>query len=153
SAAIPLPILQARKETATPHGRAVVAIDIFQGFMIVPVLAVIPLLAGAAGQSPDALHVAIKGAEVAASLGGVNLLGRYGLPWALKVTARSLGPSAFGAVVIAGVFLAGWWTDTVGASMALGAFVIGILLSTTPYAEQVKATVAPAKQLLLALFF
>jgi glutathione-regulated potassium-efflux system protein KefB len=149
SAAIPLPVLQARNDTGSPHGRAVLAIDIFQGFMVIPVLAVIPLLGGAS-QDTDALQLAVKGAEIVGTVGGVYLLGRYGLPWALTVTARSVGPGAFGGVVIAGVFLASWWMDTVGVSMALGAFMIGVLLSTAPYADQVKATVAPVKQLLLA---
>src|SRR5262245_62103008 len=48
SAAIPLPILEERNETSTVQGRAVVAIDILQGFMVIPVLALIPLLGGAA---------------------------------------------------------------------------------------------------------
>src|SRR5215472_11387181 len=50
SAAIPFPILQERREAATPQGRAVVAIDILQGFMVVPVLALIPILAARSTQ-------------------------------------------------------------------------------------------------------
>ena len=90
---------------------------------------------------------------VIGAIGGVYILGRYVVPWALKLTARDLGPGGFALMVLAGVFLAGWWMETVGLSMALGAFMIGILLSSTLYADQVKAAVAPTRQLLLALFF
>jgi glutathione-regulated potassium-efflux system protein KefB len=150
SAAIPFPIVQQRGDTATAHGRAVVAIDIFQGFMVIPVLALIPLLGAAhGGHVPDVQ----KTFAIIAAIAGTYVLGRFVLPRALKLTARDLGPGGFAIIVLAGVFFAGWWLETVGISMALGAFMIGVLLSTSLYAEQVKAAVAPAKQLLLALFF
>jgi glutathione-regulated potassium-efflux system protein KefB len=152
SAAIPFPILQERGEGASPQGRAVVAIDIFQGFMVVPVLALIPILATGSAQSGFSIDLR-KTIEVVAALAGVYVLGKFILPRALTLTARSLGPGGFAVTVLAAVFFAGWWMETVGISMALGAFMIGILLSTTVYAEQVKAAVTPAKQLLLAIFF
>src|SRR5262249_32350306 len=152
SAAIPLPILQERGESASPQGRAVIAIDIFQGFMLVPVLALIPILAAgsAKGGHFPGLNEAL---EVIAALVGVFALGRFVLPRALALTARRLGPRGFVPIALAGVFFAGWWMENVGISMALGAFMIGVLLSTSVYAEQVKAAVTPAKQLLLAIFF
>ena len=150
SAAIPFPVLQQRGDTATAHGRAVVAIDIFQGFTVIPVLALIPLLGVAhGGHVPDVQQTF----AIIAAVAGTYVLGRFVLPWALKLTARDLGPGGFAMIVLAGVFFAGWWLEAVGISMALGAFMIGVLLSTSLYAEQVKAAVGPAKQLLLALFF
>ena len=152
SAAIPFPILQERGETTSTQGRAVVAIDILQGFMVVPVLALIPILA--AGSAEGGHFPGLKETlEVVAALVGVYVLGRNVLPRALTLTARSLGPGGFAVTVLATVFFAGWWMEAVGISMALGAFMIGVLLSTTVYAEQVKAAVTPAKQLLLAIFF
>src|SRR4030095_6026990 len=152
SAAIPFPILQERGETATIQGRAVLAIDIFQGFMIVPILALIPILAVGSTHGGDFLDLK-KTLEVVGALAGVFVLGRYVLPRLLTLTARDLGPSGFAVMVLAAVFFAGWWMEAVGISMALGAFMIGVLLSTTVYAEQVKAAVTPAKQVLLAIFF
>jgi glutathione-regulated potassium-efflux system protein KefB len=152
SAAIPFPILQERGETATIQGRAVLAIDIFQGFMIVPILALIPILAVGSTHGGDFLDLK-KTLEVGGALVGVFVLGRYVLPRLLTLTARDLGPSGFAVIVLAAVFFAGWWMEAVGISMALGAFMIGVLLSTTVYAEQVKAAVTPAKQVLLAIFF
>ena len=153
SAAIYFPILLERGETATAHGQAVVAIDIFQSFMVIPVLALIPLLsAGSAhgGQMPDHQTLLL---QVVAALSGVFVLGRFILPRALALTARNLGPSGFPVVVLAAVFFAGWWMEMVGISMALGAFMIGVLLSTSSYAQQIEAAAAPTRRILLALFF
>lgn len=152
SSAIAYPILQERGDGTTAHGRAVVAIDILQGFMVVPVLGLVPIVAAGTAQGWRPLDIT-KSLQVIAAVAGVYVLGRFVLPRALNLTARNLGPSGFAVIVLAGVFFAGWWLETVGISMALGAFMIGVLLSTTLYAEQVKAAVTPAKQLLLALFF
>jgi len=152
STAVFLPILQERQDTGTEHGRAAVAIDIFQSFMVVPVLVLIPLLGAGSTHDQHAFDIGIVPAVIGA-IGGVYVLGRYVVPWALKLTARDLGPGGFVLTSLAAVFLAGWWMESVGLSMALGAFMIGTLLSSTRYAEQIKAVVAPTRQLLLALFF
>jgi glutathione-regulated potassium-efflux system ancillary protein KefC len=152
STAIALPSLQERGDQGTAHGRAAVAIDISQGFFVVPVLALIPVLSAGLAQGEHG-YDAGRALEVVAALAGVYALGRVILPWALTLTARDLGPSGFAVIVLAGVFFAGWWMDTVGLSMALGAFIVGVLLSSTAYADQIKAAVAPAKQLMLAVFF
>ena len=152
STAIPIPILRERGEENTAHGRAVVAIDVFQSVMVVPVLALIPALA--AGPLANAYGVDLgKVLSMAAAIGGIYALGRYLLPWALSIAARSFGPGGFAVIVLAGVFFGGWWMETAGISMALGAFMIGALLSTSSYVEQIKAAVTPFRQFLLALFF
>jgi glutathione-regulated potassium-efflux system protein KefB len=152
SAAVPFPILQDRGETATGQGRAVVAIDIFQGFMVIPVLALIPLLGMGAVHGAHGIHLE-KSLEVLAAIAGVYVLGAYLLPWALSLTARKRGPGGFFTIALGGVFFAGWWMETVGISMALGAFMTGVLLSITEFPDQIKASVSNAKRLLLAIFF
>jgi glutathione-regulated potassium-efflux system protein KefB len=152
SAAIPLPILRERRDEGSPHGRAAIAIEIFQSLMLVPVLALIALLGAGHGEHSQALSI-YTALRIVAVFAGIWLLGRYALPWALGFAARRLGPVNFALIVLACVFLAGWAIGTLGISMALGAFLVGVLLSTSLYAEQVKAAVAPARQVLLALFF
>jgi glutathione-regulated potassium-efflux system protein KefB len=152
SSAIPLPMLQERGETGTPQGRAVLAIDIFQGFMVIPVLALMPLLGAGAAHGAHGVSLE-KTFEVLAAVGGVYLLASYALPWALSITARKLGPGGFFVIVLGSVFFAGWWMDAVGVSNALGAFMTGVLLSTTVFADQIKAAVSNSKRLLLAIFF
>jgi glutathione-regulated potassium-efflux system ancillary protein KefC len=152
SDAVSFPILQERAEEASPQGRATMAVDIFQSFMVIPVLALIPILGvGRAGNGY--IPTAGKALVVCAAVAAVYVLGRYLLPRALVLTARNLGSGAFALIVLAGVLGAGWLMDKVGISMALGAFMIGVLLSTTVFAQQIKAAATPAKQVLLGLFF
>jgi glutathione-regulated potassium-efflux system protein KefB len=152
SDAIALPILEERRESGTPEGQATIAVTIFQTFMVIPVLALIPLL-GARTAGPSAISGPEKTLTVFAAVGGVYLFGRYLLPRALALTARNLGSGAFALIVLAAVLAAGLVMSKAGISMALGAFMIGVLLSTTVFAEQVKAAATPAKQILLGLFF
>ena len=152
STAMPLQFLQERGGSRVAESEAVIAVDIFQSFAIIPVLALLPVLA-ARHTHPDLASTLDKALAVCAVLATVYVAGRFVLPRALMLTARSLGSGAFALIVLAGVFGAGWLVEQVGISMALGTFMIGVLLSTSPFAEQVKAAATPAKQILLALFF
>jgi glutathione-regulated potassium-efflux system ancillary protein KefC len=152
SSAVPLPILQARHEATSPHGRLTVAAGIFQDLMVIPVLALIPLLGNSRTAGSDGTDAAGL-LHVAASLIGVFLLGRVMLPYALARIARDVGSGALSLVVLAGVFAAAWIVEKAGISMALGAFMMGVLLSTSVFSDQVKAAVTPARQVLLGVFF
>jgi len=152
STAMPFQMLQERGDRGSRQREAVLAVDIFQSFAVILVLALIPVLAARHAQL--ALTATLyRAAMVLAAVAAVYVLGRFALPRALTLAARSLGSGAFALIVLAAVFAAGWLMDRVGVSMALGAFMIGVLLSTTPFADQVQAAATPAKQALLALFF
>jgi glutathione-regulated potassium-efflux system protein KefB len=152
SSAVALPILQARDEAASRHGQVTVAADILQSLMVIPVLALIPVLGQAsAGGAGSANPFGVI--QVLAALAGVLVLGRIVLPFALKLMARDAGSDAFSMIVLAGVFAAGWIVEKAGISMALGAFIVGVLLSTSALSTQVKAAVMPARQVLLGVFF
>jgi glutathione-regulated potassium-efflux system protein KefB len=151
SDAIALPILEVRNEIASPHGRLTIAADIFQSLMLIPVLAVIPLL-GNVTQLDGNLHK--PGIwEVLAALVAVLLLGRVILPYWLGLILRVADRGAFTLAVFACVFAAAWVMQRVGISMALGAFMMGVLLSTSAFSNEVKAAVTPARQWLLGVFF
>ena len=152
SDAVSFPILQERAEEASPQGRATMAVDIFQSFMVIPVLALIPIL-GVGHAGNGYIPTADKALVVCAAVAAVYVLGRYLLPRALVLTASNLGSGAFALIVLAGVLGAGWLMDRVGISMALGAFMIGVLLSTSSYAQQIEAAAGPTRRMLLALFF
>jgi Kef-type K+ transport system membrane component KefB/voltage-gated potassium channel Kch len=152
SSAIALPLLVERAETTSPRGQAVVAVDIFQGFMVAPVLILVPVLAGVHAVGSGASRLAAL-LHVAAALAAVSVLALVMLPAALRIASRSLGTGSFSMLVLAGVLFASWIMDWAGVSAAMGAFLIGTLLSTSVFAPQIKAVVAPAKQVLLALFF
>jgi glutathione-regulated potassium-efflux system ancillary protein KefC len=152
SSAVPLPILQARNEVGSSYGRVTIATDIFQALMLIPVLALIPLLGNVLGSNGDATH-AFNVIQVCAALIGVFLLGHILLPYVLRLAARSDGSAAFTLVVLSGVFTAAWIVERAGVSMALGAFLMGVLLSTSVYAKEVKDAVTPARRVLLGVFF
>jgi glutathione-regulated potassium-efflux system protein KefB len=152
SDAVAVSTLEERGETTSQHGQAVMAVVINQNFMVIGVLAVIPILAAAPGQNihmpkPD------RAFEVIAGVAAVYGLGRYALPKVLTWAARKLGIESFTMIIIAAVFAAAWTMDEVGVSMALGSFMIGMTLSTSVFAEQIKASVSLMKGLLLGLFF
>jgi glutathione-regulated potassium-efflux system ancillary protein KefC len=152
SDAVAISTLEERGESTSQHGQAVMAVVINQSFMVIAVLAVIPILAAAPGQSIT-MPKPSRAFEVIAAVAGVYGLGRYGLPKTLTWAARKLGFESFTMIIIAAVLAAAWAMDEAGVSMALGSFMIGMTLSTSVFAEQIKASVSLMKGLLLGLFF
>jgi glutathione-regulated potassium-efflux system ancillary protein KefC len=152
SAAIALAAIEERADTATPEGRTTIAVQILQAFVVIAVLAVIPILGSFPVHDVEPPSVR-RVLEVLGAVIGVYVVGRYLLPRVLVLTARNLGSGAFGLIIIAAVFGAASLLDRLGISMALGAFMMGVALSTSMFVEQVKAAVAPTKGLLLGLFF
>ena len=152
SSAVPLPILQLRGQSDSPHGRLTLAADVLQSLVLVAVMIAVPLLgpsAAPAGRPPRQFRLL----EALLALGAVWALGRVLLPVALSTVVRGAGTRAFTLAVLAGVFAAAWIMGSVGASMALGAFLMGVLLSTSSFAPDIKAAVIPARQILLGIFF
>jgi glutathione-regulated potassium-efflux system ancillary protein KefC len=152
SDAIAVSTLEERGENASPHGRAVVAVVISQSFAVIAVLAVIPILAPGPTHSIPVPNLD-KALEVIAAVAAVYGVGRYALPKMLTWAVRKLGFESFTFIIVAAVFGAAWIMDRVGVSMALGSFMIGMVLSTSEFAEQIKASVSLMKGLLLGLFF
>jgi glutathione-regulated potassium-efflux system ancillary protein KefC len=152
SSAVSLPIIEARGEAASAHGRVAIAADILQSLMLIPVLALIPLLANTP-QSVSNITPTFKALQVCAAVAGVVVLGHIVLPYALRSIARNAGSGAFGLLVLSGVCWAAWIMGKVGVSMALGAFLMGVLLSTSVYSTEIRAAVIPARRVLLGVFF
>jgi glutathione-regulated potassium-efflux system protein KefB len=152
SDAVAVSALEELGEGASPHGQAVMAVVINQSLMVILVLAIIPILAvGSVHDIP--VPTLDKALEVTAAVAAVYVLGHYALPRLLTWAARRLGFESFTMIIIAAVFAAAWAMDEVGVSMALGSFMIGMTLSTSVFAEQIKASVSLMKGLLLGLFF
>ena len=143
--------LQEHAESASPRSQAVMAVVIYQSLMAIPVLAVIPVLASSSMQAP--IPTVLKTLEVCAAIAAVYLFARYALPKAMAFAARKHNIQGFTLIVIAAIFAAAWVMDTVGLSHALGAFMVGMILSTSMFADQIKASVSSIKGLLLGVFF
>jgi len=152
SDAIAISSLEEHADNASPHSRVVMAVVIYQCFMAIPVLAVIPLLAASPMQDAPMPRV-FKTLEVCAAIATVYLFTRYALPKVLATAARKHGTEAFTLIIIAAIFAAAWVMDTVGLSNALGAFMVGMILSASVFAYQIKASVSSIKGLLLGVFF
>lgn len=152
STALVVQMLQERGEIASRHGQTAFAILLMQDLAVVPLLAMIPVLADV-GPLPDALPLWQQLAVVVLMVGAVVLVGRYLVPWVLERLMRQGNRDAFFLVVMASVFLAANAMDRVGLSMALGAFLMGVLLSGSRYSLQIQALVEPHKGLLMSLFF
>jgi len=152
STAFVIQLLQERGEIAAKHGITAFAILLMQDMAIVPLLAMVPILSdvGALSASvPVWEQVLIVIGMFALVLG----TGRYILPFALDRLARQGSQDGFLLVVLSAVFLAAWAMHTAGISMALGAFIMGILLSGSRYRLQVLAHIEPYKGLLMSIFF
>ncbi len=123
SDAIAVASLEEHAETASPQSRAVMAVVIYQCFMTIPVLAMIPLLAAGPLQGA-AMPRVFETFEACAAITTVYLFTRYALPKILAMAAWKLGIEAFTLIIIAAVFAAAWFMDMVGLSNALGAFMV-----------------------------
>jgi glutathione-regulated potassium-efflux system protein KefB len=152
STAFVIQILQDRGEIASKHGMAAFSILLMQDLAIVPLLAAVPILSDAGRLSADVPLWQQLGIVVG-MIAAVYVSGRYVLPVVLNHLARQANREGFLLVVMLAVLLAAWAMDQAGLSMALGAFVMGMLLSGSSYRLQIQAYIEPYKGLLMSLFF
>ncbi len=151
STAMVLQMLQESGEITSRHGSASFAILLMQDLAIVPLLAIVPILS-TTGQLSE-VPVWQQVATVFGMLALIGVFGRYVLPVALDQLSRRGNKEGFLLVVLLAVFLAAWTMHYAGISMALGAFIMGMLLSSSNYRIQVQALIEPYKGMLMSLFF
>ena len=152
STALVMQMLYDQGEIATPHGQTAFAVLLMQDLAVVPMIALIPVIADS-GPLPADLPLWEQLGVVGAMLTLVLVGGRYLVPFVLDLMARQYNREAFFLVVLAAVFIAAWAMDMAGMSMALGAFLMGMMLSGSRYSVQIHASVEPHKGLLMSLFF
>jgi len=151
STAFVLQILASQKLLTTQFGRASVAVLLLQDLAVVPLLALIPLLA-TPGMGVGA-DVGLALLESIAILALVVIAGRFFLHPLLHRVARAGSPEVFTASALLIVLGAAMATEHAGLSMAMGAFLAGLLMSESAYRHQVIAEIQPFRGLLLGLFF
>ncbi len=152
STAFGLQSLAERKELTSPHGRLAFAILLFQDIAAIPLIAMVPLLAGGDHASTAADNVN-HGLRVLGSIAVVVIGGRYLLRPVFRVVAKTRLPEVSTATALLVVIGTAWLMDLVGVSMALGAFLAGLLLADSEYRHELEAQIEPFKGLLLGLFF
>jgi len=151
STAFALQLLAERKQLSTHFGRTSFAILLFQDLAAIPLIAIVPLLAGDAnlnqGDSVTAVTKAIG--IIAAVIAG----GRFLLRPLLRFVAATASQEIFTAAALLIVMGTALLLQQAGLSMALGAFLAGVLLADSEYRHELEADIEPFKGLLLGLFF
>ncbi len=152
STAFVMQLLGERGETATKYGEASFAILIMQDLAIVPLLALVPLLSDAPVLA-SAHPLWLEAIVVVGAVGAVVLVGRYLIPIALAAAAKSRNEEAFIMFALLAALGAAYAMELVGVSMALGAFLMGMMFSASEYRHQIEASVMPFKGVFIGLFF
>ncbi len=151
STAIVIKLMVERLELDSEHGKRVVGVLLFQDLAVVPLLVLIPAL----GAPPQMLLTALG----SAALKGIVLIGLllYGGPrvmrWWLTLVARRRSDELFMLNLLLVTLGLAWLTELAGLSLALGAFIAGMLVSETQYKHQVETDIRPFHDVLLGLFF
>src|SRR3954464_6408229 len=152
---IALRILEERGHLQQPYGQRAFAILLFQDMAVVPLLALIPLLGsdGGAAQHASLADTANSAALVGGAIAAVVIAGRYLLNPFFRLLAWTGAREVMTAAALLVVLGAALLMQTVGMSMALGAFLAGVLLAESNYRHELEADIEPFRGLLLALFF
>jgi K+:H+ antiporter len=151
STAIVMRILAERLQLETAHGRDIIGVLLFQDLAVVPLLILIPAIAEGGGDLAQRLVFAlIKAAVVLLAL---LFLGQKLMRSWFHVVARRRSHELFILNVLLITLGLAWLTERAGLSLALGAFLAGMLIAETEYRQQVDEDIRPFREVLLGLFF
>ena len=151
STAIVVKLLSERLEMDSEHGKRIMGVLLFQDLAVVPLLVLIPAL----GAPADTLLTALGIAALKATL-LVGLLltgGQRVMRWWLTIVARRKSEELFVLNLLLVTLALAWVTERAGLSLALGAFIAGMLISETGFKHQVETDIRPFHDVLLGLFF
>ncbi|MBL8802503.1 MAG: cation:proton antiporter [Planctomycetes bacterium] len=150
STAIVLRGLAERREVEAPHGRLIVGVLLFQDLCVVPMMLVTPMLA--AGEAKLGA-VALALGKALAVMAGTIVLARFVVPPVFRAVARTQRRDVFLLAVVLVCASIAWATAQVGLSLALGAFLAGVVLADSEFSHQALSDVLPLRDLFTSLFF
>ena len=151
STAIVLKLIQERAEVDSPHGRTTLGILIFQDIIIVPMILVTPLLAGATGNLGESLLVLLaKGIGIILL---VMVSAKWVVPQLFYQITRTRNHELFLLSVVVTCFGVAWLTSKAGLSLALGAFLAGLIISESKYSHQALGNILPFRDVFTSFFF
>jgi len=151
--AVALEILEDRGDLHLVYGQRAFAILLFQDMAVVPLIALLPLLAPGGAEHGDLAKAIVSVALVIAAIAAVVLAGRYLLNPFFRLLSETGAREVMTAAALLVVLGAALLMLLVGMSMALGAFLAGVLLAESNYRHELEADIEPFRGLLLALFF
>ncbi len=152
STAIVLKILSEKGEIGQPHGQVVLAILIFQDIAIVPMMLLVPILASG-DFSTLGTELLIMGAKATGVLAIMVLLGKYIVPPILFYIAKAKSNDLFIISIMVICFAIAYITSLSGLSLALGAFMAGLVISETQYGHHAIGSIISFKELFTSIFF
>lgn len=151
STAIAMQLINERNLMGAPVGRAGFAVLLFQDIAAIPLMALVPLLAVSAKAAEGPAWLAVL--KAVGAIAAVIVLGRYLVRPVIRRIVQSEVREIFTAFALVLVVGIAWLMSAAGLSMALGAFLAGVLLASSEYRHLLQADIAPFKGLLLGLFF
>ena len=140
-------------EEATAHGRLGLAISVFQDVTAVPFLILIPVLGTASGLDELAGELGWATAKAVLAFALVFYAARWALGPLFHRVAERRSAELFTLTVLLVVLVAAWTTNSLGLSLAFGAFLAGMMLGETEFRHQVESSIRPFRDVLLGLFF
>ncbi len=151
STAVVVKLMSERLEMESEHGKRIMGVLLFQDLAVVPLLVLIPAL----GSKPEVLFSALAVASLKAAVLITVLLvgGQRVMRWWLTLVARRKSDELFVLNLLLITLGLAWLTEMAGLSLALGAFIAGMLVSETEYKHQVETDIRPFHDVLLGLFF
>ena len=151
STAIVVKLLSERLELDSEHGKRIMGVLLFQDLAVVPLLVMIPAL----GSTPEKLMIALAlaGLKAAVLVGLLLSGGQRVMRWWLTLVARRKSEELFVLNLLLVTLALSWITELAGLSLALGAFIAGMLISETEFKHQVETDIRPFHDVLLGLFF
>ena len=151
SSALVLKILKDRSDEDAPQGRISIGVILFQDVMVVPMMLLIPFLAGESG--PDALMIIWKLLKSVLIIVIILVAARYVIPIVLE---KLVSMNMRDVLVISSVVITmgiAWITESLGLSLAIGAFLAGLALSDTDFTHQIISDINPFRDVFLSVFF
>ncbi len=151
STAIVLKLLEERAEMDTPHGRTALGVLIFQDIIIFPIILFMPMLAGDMPDFTKSFLLLLLKAAVMIAL--VFISSQWIVPKILFQIVKTRSRELFALSVVMICFAVAWLTSYIGLSLALGAFLAGLIISESEYSHQALGNILPFQYLFLSLFF
>ncbi|MBW2216165.1 MAG: cation:proton antiporter [Deltaproteobacteria bacterium] len=151
STAIVLKLLQERAEIDSPHGNTTLGILIFQDIIVVPMILITPLLTGATGHISESLLVLL--AKGICIILFVIVSAKWIVPYILYQIARTRNHEIFLLSVVVMCFGVAWMTSWAGLSLALGAFLAGLIISESEYSHEALGNILPFRDVFTCFFF
>ncbi|HVF34930.1 MAG TPA: monovalent cation:proton antiporter-2 (CPA2) family protein [Candidatus Saccharimonadia bacterium] len=154
STAIGVQLLAERHELPHAHGRTALAVLLFQDLVAIPAIALLPLFGAAAAAEALDARAAIAGLlQVIGAVAAVLVVSRFLVRPLFRYVARTRSVEAFTATTLLVALGTAYLTASAGISMAIGAFLAGLMLSDSEYRHEIEANLEPFKGLLLGVFF